>query len=59
MEARLFVFVLDIYFSGTLVVKESLPEYEFEIILMHVRARTRYLIVSTICDVKSCSIAVA
>ena len=59
MEARLFVFVLDIYFSGTLVVKESLPEYEFEIILMHVRACTRYLIVSTVCDVKGSTIAVA
>ena len=52
MEARLFPFVFNIYFVGTLMVEEHLPEDEFEVIFVHVIARARYLIISHIREIE-------
>lgn len=59
MEAGLLGFVLDVYLSGPLVVEQHLPEYEFQIILMHVVARTRNLVVAEVCQIERRAVAVA
>lgn len=59
MEAGLLGFVLDVYLSGPLVVEQHLPEYEFQVILMHVVARTCNLVVAEVCQIERCAVAVA
>ena len=59
MEAGLLGFVLDVYLSGPLVVEQHLPEYEFQVILVHVVARTCDLVVAEVCQIERCAIAVA
>ena len=59
MEARLFGFVLDVYLTGTLVVEQHLPEYEFEIILVHVVAGTCHLVEVEIRQVECGAVAMA
>ena len=52
MEARLLPFVLDVYLSGSLVVEQHLSENQFEIILVHVIARARNLIISHVREIE-------
>ena len=59
MKTGLLVFVLDIDTTSTLFVEKDLTKNEFEIILMHVLARTRYLIETKIRQVKRSAIIVA
>ena len=59
MEAGLLGFVLDVYLSGPLVVEQHLPEYEFQVILVHVVARTCNLVVAEVCQIERRAVAVA
>ena len=59
MEAGLLGFVLDVNLPCPLVVEQHLPEYEFQIILMHVVACTRNLVVAEICQIERRAVAVA
>ena len=59
METCLFPLILDINFTCTLMVQKHLAQHQFNIILVHILARVRYLIITIICQVKRCTIAVA
>ena len=56
MEAGLFPFIFDIYLPGALVVEEHLPEDEFEVILVHIIARARHLIIAHVREVEGCAV---
>lgn len=59
MEAGLLGFVLDVNLRCPLVVEQHLSEYEFQIILMHIVARTRNLVVAEVCQIERRAVAVA
>ncbi len=59
MEAGLLGFVLDVDFPCPLVVEQHLPEYEFQVILVHVVACTRNLVVAEVCQIERRAVAVA
>ena len=59
METCLSPLILDIDFASTLVVEKHLSQHQFDIILMHILARARYLIISVIRQVESRSITMA
>ena len=57
MEAGLLRFVFHVYLSGSLVIQQYLSKHQFEVILVHVVARARYLIISYVREVKSGAVA--
>ena len=59
VEAGLLVFVLDVDTSCALFVEEDLTKNQFQIILVHVLARARYLIKTEVCQVEGGAIVVA
>lgn len=59
MEAGLLGFVLDVYFPCPLVVEQHLPEYEFQVIFVHIVACTRNLVVAEVCQIERRAVAVA
>ena len=52
VKTTLFPFILDVNFSGSLVIQEDLSENQFEIVFVHVVACARYLIITHIREVK-------
>lgn len=59
VKAGLFGFVFDENLPCPLVVQEHLPQYQFQIVLVHVRMRARYFIISHIREVKRRAVAMA
>ena len=59
METCLFPLILDIDFASTLVIQKHLSQHQFDIILMHILARARYLIITVVRQVECSAIAMA
>ena len=59
MKTRLFPLVFDVDLPGTLMVQQHLSENEFEVVLVHVHARVRYLIISHVREVEGRAVAMA
>ena len=56
MKAGLLGFVLDEDLAGALVVEQYLAEDKFEIVLMHVIARARHLIVTHVREIEGSTV---
>ena len=59
MKARLTPLVLNKDFACALVVEQHLPEYQFQVILVHEIIGARNLVVAIVSDVESRAVAVA
>ena len=59
VETALFPFVFDVYIARSLMIEQHLAENQFKIILVHIIARTRYLIITHIREVERRSVTVA
>lgn len=59
VETALFPFVFDVYLARSLMIEQHLAENQFKIILVHIIARTRYLIITHIREVERRSVTVA
>ena len=59
METTLLGFVFDVDLAGALVVEQHLPEYEFEVVLMHIVAGAGHFVVAHIRQIERRTVAVA
>jgi len=57
METTLLPFVFHVYLPCALMVEQHLSQDEFEIILVHVRMRVRYLIITHVREVEGRAVA--
>ena len=57
METRLLPFVLDVDLPGPLMIEQHLPQDELEVILVHVRMRTRNLIITHVREIERGAVA--
>ena len=59
VKAGLFGFVFDVNLPCPLMIQQHLSQDEFQIILVHVIARARNLIISHVREVESCAVTMA
>ena len=57
METRLLPFVLDVDLPCPLMIEQHLPQDELEVILVHVRMRTRNLIITHVREIERGAVA--
>ena len=57
METRLLPFVLDVDLPCPLMIEQHLPQDELEVILVHVRMRTRNLIITHVREIERGTVA--